>query len=51
MADPSSAWSPLHHLTLLVAGGLIGLAAVANLLALVFGHPDTAGTGRMTPRL
>lgn len=41
----------MHALTLPVAGGLIGLAAVANLLALVFGHPNVEGTGRMIPWL
>ncbi len=51
MADPWYAWGPMHSLTLPVAGGLIGLATVANLLALVFGHPNAAGTGRMIPWL
>lgn len=41
----------MHSLTLPVAGGLIGLAAIGNLTALVFGRPNVAGTGRMIPWL
>lgn len=41
----------MHPLTLPLAGGLIGLAAVSNLIALALGRPNAKGTGRMIPWL
>jgi uncharacterized membrane protein YhhN len=41
----------MDALMLPVAGGLIGLAAAANLLAFTLGRPNPQGTGRMIPWL
>lgn len=41
----------MRQLALPVAGGLVALAALANLLAYALGRPNRAGTGRMIPWL
>lgn len=43
--------TPMHPLALPVAGGLVALAAIANMLAYALGRPDPAATGRMIPWL
>lgn len=41
----------MSQLAIPVAGGLVALAALANLLAYALGSPNAAGTGRMIPWL